>query len=69
MIQLRVEISHQEVQKVEEVNHVQDLEDQMQEEKMVLMVLLKKDREVHKDMNKDQRLILIMKLNKILNRD
>jgi hypothetical protein len=69
MIQQRVEANHREVQKVEEVNHDQNLVDQMQEVKMVLMVLLKRDRQVHKDMNKDQRLILIMILNKILNRD
>ena len=69
MIQQRVEANHREVQKVEEVNHDQNLVDQMQEEKMVLMVLLKRDRQVHKDMNKDQRLTLIMILNKILNRD
>ena len=38
MIQQRVEANHREVQKVEEVNHDQNLVDQMQEVKMVLMV-------------------------------
>ena len=68
IIQQRVEVSHREVQEVEGANHVQDLVEQMQEEMMVLKELSKKDNRVHKDMNKDQRLISIMILNKILNR-
>jgi hypothetical protein len=56
------------VQEVEGANLVQDLVEQMQEEMMVLRELSKKDNRVHKDMNKDQRLISIMILNKILNR-
>ena len=68
MIQQKVEVNHREVQEAEGANHVQDLVEQMQEEKMVLRELLKKDNRVHKDMNKDQRLISIMILNKILNR-
>jgi hypothetical protein len=67
MTQQRVKVSHRKVQKVEEVNNVQNLVDQMQEVKMVLTVLLKKDSQVHKDMNRDQRLTLIMIYNKILN--
>ncbi len=69
MTQQRVEASHREVQEVEGANHVQDLVEQMLGEKMALMELLKKDKAVHKDMNKDQRLISIITLNKILNRD
>jgi hypothetical protein len=65
----RVVASHREVQEVEGANHVQDLVEQMLGEKMALMELLKKDKAVHKDMNKDQRLISIITLNKILNRD
>ena len=65
---IQQEVSHREVQKAKE-NHVRDLADQMQEEKMVLMVLLKKDNQVHRDMNKDQLLILIMIFNQILSRD
>lgn len=77
MIQGIVQISHREVQKAEEVNHVQDLVEQVQEEMMALKVLLKnnqvhkkriKDQQAHKDMNKDQQLTLIMmNMNKILN--
>jgi hypothetical protein len=59
----RVEVNHRKVQKVEEVNNVQNLVDQMQEVKMVLTELLKKDSQVHKDMNRDQRLTLIMIYN------
>jgi hypothetical protein len=66
MTQQRVVASHREV---EGANHVQDLVEQMLGEKMALMELLKKDKAVHKDMNKDQRLISIITLNKILNRD
>lgn len=69
MTQQRVVASHREVQEVEGANHVQDLVEQMLGEKMALMELLKKDKAVHKDMNKDQRLISIITLNKILNRD
>lgn len=69
MTQQRVVASHREVQEVEGANHVQDLVEQMLGEKMALMELLKKDKPVHKDMNKDQRLISIITLNKILNRD
>ena len=65
---IQQEVSHREVQKAEE-NHVRDLADQMQEEKMVLMVVLKKDNQVHRDMDKDQLLILIMIFNQILSRD
>ena len=63
-----MEVSHREVQEVVGANHVQDLVEQMQGEMMVLKVLLKKDNRVLKDMNKDQRLISIMIMNKILNR-
>ena len=63
-----MKVSHREVQEVEGANLVQDLVEQMQEEMMVLRELSKKDNRVHKDMNKDQRLISIMILNKILNR-
>ncbi len=69
MTQQRVVASHRKVQEVEGANHVQDLVEQMLGEKMALMELLKKDKAVHKDMNKDQRLISIITLNKILNRD